>query len=81
VGMLDLLKKELETYEKNKERLIKESLNKFVLIKAGEIIGIYESQSDALDEGYKEFGIEPFLVKGIVEIDRPQNLVSGLVKV
>ncbi len=36
---------------------------KYVVIKNNEAAGIFDSFDDALDEGYKRFGLVPFLVK------------------
>lgn len=69
------LEQELKTYQKEKEKLLQESKGKFVLIKGGEIIGVYASQEDALAEGYKKFGNEEFLVKEITEVE-PVNFFT-----
>jgi hypothetical protein len=61
----ELLKKELETFEENKEKLLKESYGKFVLIKDKVIIEIFDTQADAIKVGIDKFGNDPFLVKKI----------------
>lgn len=63
------LEQELQTYTANKERLISESLGSFVVIKGEKIAGIFTSQEDALQAGYKEFGNTEFLVKKITEFE------------
>lgn len=63
------LEQELKTYEGKKESLLAESRGKFVLIKGGEIIGIYTNYEDALRAGYEKFGNQEFLVKEITEIE------------
>ena len=77
----DLLNEELEAYEKNKPDLVGKNLGKFVLIKGKEIIGIYESEKDAINSGFEKFGNVPFLVKKIEEIEQKQNFTSNLIHV
>jgi len=78
--MSKVLEKEIFTYEKEKDSLIEQASGKYVLIHKDEIIGLYESKVDAVKEGYKRFGKKPFLVKQIVEVEKPQNLITGLIK-
>jgi len=65
------LEREIETYKKKLAEL-KESEGKFVLIRGEEIIDTFTSYEDALKEGYKRFGLEPFLVKQIQTIEQVQ---------
>jgi hypothetical protein len=64
------LQKEIETYEKEKDRLIAEGEGRFVVISNDNIVGIWDTYEDALKAGYKEFGLKPFLVKQILRIDK-----------
>lgn len=75
--MTDLLKKELETYLANKHRLIASAEGKFVLIHGNEVSGTFNSQLDAINEGYRKFGNVPFLVHQIQKIEIPENFVSN----
>ena len=75
---MKVLEEEITTYEKHKEQLVSKANNKFVLIKNSEIIEIYESRLDALKEGYKKFGKEPFLVKQITPVEVPLQFTSNL---
>jgi hypothetical protein len=76
-----VLDTELETYEKNRERLVSEHKGEYVLIHGEEVVGAYESKMDAIRLGYKKFGNVPFLVKRIVEIETPEYLVSGYLNI
>jgi hypothetical protein len=76
--MLEMLKRELETYEANKSQLIGKSNGKFALIKDDKVIGVFDTKIDAIRQGYERFGNVPFFVKQIVEIDIPQNFTSNL---
>ena len=58
------LEKELELYKKELSNLLAHE-GKFVLIFKHEIIDLFSSYEDAVKEGYKKAGLEPFLVKKI----------------
>lgn len=77
----NILSKELETYEKNKQELLKENRGKFVLIKGDNIINIFDTYADAVKVGIDKFGNSPFLVKQILEVELTQNFTSNLIKV
>lgn len=63
------LDREMETYH----RLLKSELageeGRFALIAGDQLLGVYDSYNDALTEGYKARGLEPFLVKKIAGIE------------
>ena len=63
------LDQEMKTYETHKENLLAKSKGKFVLIKGDKILGIFENQVDAVNQGYKDLGVVPFLVKEIQEVE------------
>jgi len=65
------LEKELETY-KNKLPELKQHEGKFVLIHGEEVVDTFTSYEDAIKEGYKKFGLKPFLVKQIHSIEQAQ---------
>jgi hypothetical protein len=62
------LEKELETY-KAKLPDLKQHEGKFVLIHDTTVVDTFSSYDDALKEGYKQFGLTPFLVKQIHAIE------------
>lgn len=74
-----LLKKELETFAKNKPELLSDHTGKYALIKDDKIIRIFESQNDAIKTGFEMFGNKPFLVKKIEAIEQTQNFTSNLI--
>ena len=76
--MAKLLEKEILTYEQNKDELIGKSKGKYVLIKDDQVVGVFESQADAIREGYDRFGNVPFLVKQIVKFEVPLSFTSNL---
>ena len=75
------LANELETYEKNLESLLAAHEGKFVLIHGNEVLGTFDSQSDAIAWGYRELGNVPFLVKQVVKVETPLSFVSNLLGV
>ena len=76
--MAEMLEKELDTYEKNKEILIGSSEGKFALIRGDKVVGVYDAKPDAINEGYRQFGNVPFLVKQILKVENRHNFVSNL---
>jgi len=76
----DLLSQEIQTYNQNKDILLRDNTGKFVLIKEDKIIGTYDTQNDAIKVGIDKFGNSPFLVKKITEVEESQNFTSNLIK-
>lgn len=73
------LQKEIETFKAKKNEVLAQAEGKFVLIKGEKVIGLFESQGDALQEGYKQFGKGPFLVKQVLALDVPLRFASPLI--
>ncbi len=63
------LDRELATYEREKARLLREHEGKFVLIYHDDVIGIFNTQFEAIDEGWKLFPNEPILTRKVTPID------------
>jgi hypothetical protein len=70
------LEQELATYRRELPKLVANT-GKFVLIH-GKVSGIWETYSDALQEGYRLFGLEPFLVKQIQAVEFVGHLTRDL---
>jgi len=75
-----MLDRERSYFEENLEKWLKEFPGHFVLVHGAALIGAFASQEEALTEGARLFGLEPFLVRR-VEHDRgpvyvPAKLVS-----
>lgn len=71
------LEKELQTYKKNLSDL-KQHEGKYVLIHGETIVDTFTSYEDAIKEGYKQFKLEPFLVKQIQSIEQVQFVTRFL---
>lgn len=79
--VLDQLARELETYEKSRARLLGEALGKYVLIHGSEIVATYDTEGDAIGEGYRRFGNVPFFVRLVSAVDEPANFLSPVIHV
>jgi hypothetical protein len=51
--------------------LLRTNANRFVLIHGGDVVGIWDSEREALDAGYEHFLRQAFLVKKIVANEQP----------
>jgi len=75
------LKKELEYFNRQREELISHYEGQFVLIKGDSLLGSFTTEAEAYEEGLKQLGNQPFLIKQVTkeeEIDRLPALVLGL---
>lgn len=71
------LERELETY-KAKQAELAAYEGKFVLIAGTEVLGVFDSHSDALNAGYKERKMEPFMVKRVSAVEMLANFTRDL---
>ena len=79
--MSHVLATELETFAANKAELLATARGKYALVHGTDVQGTYETEGDAISQGYRLYGNVPFLVKQIVEIDQVANYVSNLVAI
>jgi hypothetical protein len=75
------LEAELKTYQKHRDELLAHGEGKFALIHAARVLGTYESQKDAVEEGYRQLGHVPFLVKQVLAVETPLYFTSNLIGV
>lgn len=75
--MADLLQKELDAFEAQKDQLLASALGKYVLIYGDQVLGTYDTENDAVVEGYRKCGNVPFLVKLVVPFEQPLRFISG----
>lgn len=59
------LEQDAKAYEKLLPELLKTDSGRFVLIRAADRVGVYDSYEAALSVGYDRFGFDPFFVKEI----------------
>ena len=79
--MPQMLDRELKTYELHKSELIGSSKGQFALVKDDQIVDVFDTEMDAIRQGYERFGNTPFLVKEIVEIEEPLEFTSNLLAI
>lgn len=63
------LERELATYREKLPELVQHE-GKYVLIHGDTVTDIFATYQDALRQGYRQFGLEPFLVKQIMSTER-----------
>ncbi|HYG76809.1 MAG TPA: hypothetical protein VEK08_17530 [Planctomycetota bacterium] len=64
------LETELQTFAQLEPQLAATRGGLYVLVKDRDVIGVFQKQYDAIEEGYRRFGNEPFLVKKITTARR-----------
>ena len=64
---LEELEVEFRKFQEVRHELSKTHEGKFVLIKAEEIIGIFNNDKEAIEAGVDQFGDTPFFVSEITE--------------
>jgi hypothetical protein len=69
--------KELETYKKELPKLLA-SAGKFVLIHGDKVSGVWGTYPDAIQEGYRLFGLKPFLVKQTQPVDLVHHMTRDV---
>jgi hypothetical protein len=70
------LQTELDEFERLRMTLLDRAPGKYALLKGSDLVDTFSSELEAIREGYRRFGNEPFLVKHIVEADVPLNFTS-----
>ncbi len=68
-GCAMVLETELRFYETHRQEFLQHYRNLFVLIKKDELIGVFPDAQTAHREGINRFGLEPFLVKQVLEVE------------
>ncbi len=63
------LQKELETYQRELPNLLGDA-GKYVLIRGDQLHGVWSTYEDAIQEGYRLFNLEPFLVRQISAMEQ-----------
>jgi hypothetical protein len=76
-----LLREELSTYQARRAELVGSARGKWVLIHGQAVLGTFESQRDAVDQGYRSVCLVPFLVRQVLEVEPPVDFASTLISV
>ena len=72
-----LLSEELDFYDQNRELFLHEHTNRHLLIKGRKLVASFPSMDQAVGEGVRQFGTEPFLVR-LSGADTPKVTVPVL---
>jgi hypothetical protein len=67
---------ELRFFNQHRHELFQAASGKFALVKGEEVLGTFESETEAIRNGYEKLGNVPFLVKRITEADIPLSFTS-----
>ena len=70
------LERELATYRDNLPDLPQHE-GKYVLIHRDSVADVFATYQDALRQGYRQFGLEPFMVKRILRME-PIHFIGAL---
>ena len=68
------LKKQLEYYRKNQERLARENHGKYVLIHDEKIDGIFDSDIEAYSAAKKKYALGTFLIRKCLKLSEESTL-------
>ncbi len=71
------LEAELKVYKDSLEDLLSDE-GKYVLIHQQDVLGVFDTYSDAIRAGYEKCKLEPFLVKKIRAVDQIQYFTREL---
>jgi len=71
---MEIFKEELAFFDARKQELLKTHAGQFALIKGRNLVGIFSTREQAYAEGVKRFGQEAFLIKHIVEHEKPEQV-------
>ncbi len=66
-----VLDREWETFQANLPALLEKEAGRYVLIHGDQVAGVWNTNQEALEEGYRRFLLEPFLVQHIVADEKP----------
>jgi len=75
--MAEVLETEEKTYEQRRAEFLQAHEGKYVLIKDTGVLGFFETEKDAIAEGFRRCGYVPFLVKRIEAVDLPLDFSTA----
>ena len=74
-----VLDREMATFQANLPALLEKDAGRYVLIHGERVVGIWDTKAEALEEGYRRFLFEPFLVHPVVAHEKPIFVPRGLI--
>lgn len=74
------LDKEYKFYKENQKALMKQYMGKVLVIKGGEIVGVYENETIAYDDAVSKYELGTFLIqKCVPEAETIQSFHSRVI--
>jgi hypothetical protein len=73
-----MLEQERQYFSEHRAELHVQHLGQFVVIKADELIGAFNSIEESLAEGARRFGLTPFLVRQVGAIEAKEIDIPAL---
>jgi hypothetical protein len=73
-----MLDEERKFFDANRDTLVSQHVGMFVLIKNAELIGTYNTIDEALVEGARRFGMQPFLVRQVTTMPDSEINIPAL---
>jgi hypothetical protein len=71
------LERELATYKASLPGLLQHE-GKYALIQGESVVDVFATYQDALRQGYRQFGLDPFMVKQILSTERVHFLTRAV---
>lgn len=71
------LEQEMEAYRERLPELAGHE-GKYVLIRGSDVVDTFATYEDALKQGYRQFGLQPFLVKQIQAAEQVQFVTRAI---
>ena len=65
---------EYRAYETMKDELLKKYEGKVVVIRKGKVIGVYNSEEEALKDVLEKFGLKPVLIKRVLREEKTEHI-------
>ncbi len=72
-----MLEEERKYYGENRTEWLQRFGGRIVLVRGRELIGVFNTDDEAIAEGARRFGLTPFLVR-IVELSEPEVMIPAL---
>jgi hypothetical protein len=60
-----MLESEQKYFDEHKDELVEKYLDRFVLIKGEELVGVFNTVEEAISEGARRFGLSSFMVRQV----------------
>jgi len=79
--MPETLSEEIRTFKQEHSHLMATARGKWALVHDSSVLGVFDSQMQAIEAGYAQLGNVPFLVRQVCRARRIHEMVSfGLVE-